>query len=127
FEMVENGVFNVTRYFDVVVEYVTAAPEDILIRITAHNRGPAPARVHLLPTIWFRNTWSWNKGRTKPVVKRVDALGKITTLALENTEAGRLWLACSDAAETLFTENETNTQRLYAHPGPAYAKDGIND
>src|SRR5207249_2634731 len=109
------------------VEYAKAAPEDILIRITAHNRGPEPARVHLLPTIWFRNTWSWNQGQTKPVMKKVAAPGKISTLALEHPEAGKLWLHCEDTAETLFTENETNTQRLYGYSGPAYAKDGIND
>jgi Glycosyl hydrolase family 63 C-terminal domain len=127
FELLDTGVFNENRYFDVVVEYAKAAPEDILIRITAHNRGPGPARVHLLPTIWFRNTWSWNQGQTKPVMKKVDAPGKISTLALEHPEAGKLWLHCEDTAETLFTENETNTQRLYGYSGPAYAKDGIND
>ncbi len=127
FELLDTGVFAENRYFDVVVEYAKAASEDILIRITAHNRGPEPARVHLLPTIWFRNTWSWNQGRTKPVVKKVDAPGKITTLALEHPETSRLWLHCEGAVETLFTENETNTQRLYGHSGPAYAKDGIND
>ncbi len=127
FELLDTGVFNENRYFDVVVEYAKAASEDILIRITAHNRGPESARVHLLPTIWYRNTWSWNQGQAKPVMKKVDAPGKISTLALEHPEAGKLWLHCQDAAETLFTENETNTQRLYGHLGPAYAKDGIND
>jgi len=70
FELLDTGVFNENRYFDVVVEYAKAAAEDILIRITAHNRGPEPARVHLLPTIWFRNTWSWNEGQIKPVMKK---------------------------------------------------------
>ncbi len=127
FELLDTGVFNENRYFDVVVEYAKAASEDILIRITAHNRGPQSARLHLLPTIWYRNTWSWNQGQTKPVMKKVDAPGKISTLALEHPEAGKLWLHCLDAAETLFTENETNTQSLYGNPGPTYAKDGIND
>src|SRR6266496_21966 len=127
FELLDTGVFNENRYFDVVVEYAKAASEDILIRITAHNRGPQSARLHLLPTIWYRNTWSWNQGQTKPVMKKVDAPGKISTVALEHPEAGKLWLHCLDAAETLFTENETNTQSLYGNPGPTYAKDGIND
>src|SRR6266567_4262909 len=127
FELLDTGAFNENRYFDVVVEYAKAASEDILIRITAHNRGPEAARVHLIPTIWFRNTWSWNQGQTKPVMKRVDAPGKISTLALEHPEAGKLWLHCQGVAETLFTENETNTQRLYGQTGPAYAKDGINE
>ena len=127
FELLDTGVFNENRYFDVVVEYAKAEAEDILIRITTHNRGPEPARVHLLPTIWFRNTWSWNAGQTKPVVKKVNAPGRTTMLALEHPEAGKLWLHSLDPAETLFTENETNTQRLYGYPGPAYAKDGIND
>ena len=127
FELLDTGVFNENRYFDVVVEYAKAASEDILIRITANNRGPEPARVHLLPTIWFRNTWSWMEGQTKPVVRKIDAPGKTTVLALEHPEAGKLWLHCQGVAETLFTENETNIQRLYGHPGPTYAKDGIND
>src|SRR5205807_6680438 len=127
FELLDTGVFNENRYFDVVVEYAKATSEDILIRITAHNRGSESARVHLLPTIWFRNIWSWNQGQTKPVVKKVDAPGKTSTLALEHPEAGKLWLHCQDAVETLFTENETNTQRLYGQSGPAYAKDGINE
>src|SRR5256885_14515774 len=75
----------------------------------------------------FPYTTLFRSGQTKPIVKKVDAPGKISTLALEHPEAGKLWLHCQDAAETLFTENETNTQRLYGHPGPAYAKDGIND
>jgi len=79
FELLDTGVFNENRYFDVVVEYAKAASEDILIRITAHNRGPEAARVHVIPTIWFRNTWSWNQGQTKPIVKKVDVPGKIST------------------------------------------------
>ncbi len=128
FELLDTGVFNENRYFDVVVEYAKAASEDILIRITAHNRGPQSARLHLLPTIWYRNTWSWNQGQTKPVMKKVDAPGKISTLALEHPEAGKLWLHCLDAAETLFTENETNTQSLYGNPeeNPAAQKNPLD-
>ena len=127
FELLDTGVFNESRYFDVVVEYAKASPEDILIRITAHNRGPEAAPIHLLPTIWFRNTWSWKENGAKPSLTKADSSRKTTAIALEHPEMGSLWLYCQDPAELLFTENETNTRRLYGASGPAYAKDGIND
>jgi Glycosyl hydrolase family 63 C-terminal domain len=127
FEILDTGVFNEDRYFDVVVEYAKAAPEDILIRITAHNRGPEAAPLRLLPTIWFRNTWSWQNDSQKPILKKDASSGKTSAIALEHPESGKLWLYADSAAETLFTENETNTQRLYGYAGPQYAKDGIND
>ncbi|HEY6904977.1 MAG TPA: hypothetical protein VI216_11765 [Candidatus Acidoferrales bacterium] len=127
FELLDTGVFNESRYFDVVVEYAKASPEDVLIRITAHNRGPEAAPIHLLPTIWFRNTWSWKENGAKPSLAKEESSRKTSPIALEHPEMGRLWLYCQDPAELLFTENETNTRRLYGAPGPAYAKDGIND
>jgi hypothetical protein len=127
FELLDTGAFDGNRYFDVVVEYAKASPEDILIRITAHNRGPEPAPIHLLPTIWFRNTWSWDHNAKKPVAAKSNSNRKCSTIALDHQELGRLWLYSQDGAELLFTENETNTQRLYGYPGPEYAKDGIND
>ena len=71
FELLDTDVFDEHRYFDVEVEYAKAGPEDILMRVTAHNRGPEAAPLRLLPTIWFRNTWSWNGIETKPTLKRV--------------------------------------------------------
>jgi hypothetical protein len=127
FELLDTGIFSENRYFDVVIEYAKAGPEDILIRITAHNRGPDAARLHLLPTIWFRNTWSWQPGAQKPLAAKSETNQSCGTIALRHPEFHKLWLYCQQPAELLFTENETNTQRLYGIPGPAYAKDGIND
>src|SRR6201981_198591 len=127
FELLDTGVFNENRYFDVVVEYAKAAAEDILIRITAHNRGPEAAPIHLLPTVWFRNTWSWKQDSKKPEVKKIAASPSVTTVALQHPEAGQMWLYCQDNVETLFTENETNAHRLYGNPSVGHSKDGIND
>jgi Glycosyl hydrolase family 63 C-terminal domain len=127
FELLDTGLFNHNRYFDVEVEYAKASPEDILVRITAHNRGPEPAPIHLLPMIWFRNTWSWQHDYEKPSAAKSEANRHCATIALQHPACGKLWLYCQEPAELLFTENETNTQRLYGTPGPAYAKDGIND
>ncbi len=127
FELLDTGVLNENRYFDVVVEYAKAAAEDILVRITAFNRGPEAAPVHLLPTVWFRNDWSWSQNAKKPLLKKIESPRGATAIALQHPQLGKRWLYCQDEVETLFTENETNTQRLYNSPGPAYAKDGIND
>src|SRR5882724_8375342 len=127
FEILDTGVFNENRYFDLVVEYAKAAPEDILIRITAYNRGPEAAPLRLLPTIWFLNTWSWQNDSQKPVLKKDVSSGRTSAIALEHPQAGKLWLYAESAEETLFTENETNTQRLYGYAGPQFSKDGIND
>jgi len=127
FELLDTGAFDENRYFDVVVEYAKGAPEDILIRITAHNRGPEAAPIHLLPTVWFRNTWSWSRGGAKPGAVKSDLNRKCDAIALEHPQCGKLWLYCAENPELLFTENETNTRRLYGYPGPEYAKDGIND
>jgi hypothetical protein len=123
FELIETGVFDEDRYFDVIVEYAKADVEDLLIRITAINRGPEAAVLHLLPTLWFRNTWSWNGGRKQPQVRQRDA-----AIEAQHPELGRRWLYCDGTPELLFTDNETNTRRLYgAENGARYAKDGIND
>jgi hypothetical protein len=127
YELLDTGAFDGNRYFDVFVEYAKASPEDVLIRITAHNRGPEPAPLRLLPTIWFRNTWSWNRSAVKPSLARVESSRKAAAVAIEHPECGKLWLYCEAPGELLFTENETNTQRLYGTPGPAYSKDGINE
>jgi len=125
FELVDTGLFNDDRYFDVFVEYAKAAPDDILIRITAHNRGPEEATLHLLPTIWFRNSWSWGYNGHKPQFK---AAGK-DKIEIKQGDLGNLWLHCDGApAELLFCENETNIRRLYGvKEAKGYFKDGIND
>jgi len=128
FELIDSGVFDDDRYFDVLVEYAKADVEDILIRVSAVNRGPDEARLNLLPTVWFRNTWFWNNNKEpRPILHKGDA-GSGTVIELEHSEYGQRWLYCEDNPELLFTENETNTQRLFnaANQSP-YVKDGIND
>jgi hypothetical protein len=125
FELVDTGVFDEDRYFDVFVEYAKADYEDICIRLTVVNRGPDAAALELLPTIWFRNNWSWNGGRDrKPRLWRVGN----GLIACEHRALHHRELLCEGKPELLFTENETNYQRLYGTPseGP-YVKDGIND
>jgi hypothetical protein len=124
FELTDTGVFSEGRYFDVFVEYAKASCEDILIQITVANRGPETACLHLLPTIWFRNTWSWGKGIDRPELRAASA----DTIELDDLQYGKRWLTCGGTPELLFTENETNTRRLYGSSGgPLFAKDGIND
>jgi hypothetical protein len=124
FELLDTGVFDEDRYFDVQVEYAKSTSEEINIRISATNRGPDAAPLHLLPTIWFRNTWSWDKRKKRPNLKADDN----KTIRLTHETYGDRWLYCEGNHELLFTENETNTRRLYNVPnGPLYSKDGIND
>jgi Glycosyl hydrolase family 63 C-terminal domain len=124
FELTDTGVFEENRYFDVVVEYAKASVEDILVRIEVANRGPEAAELHVLPTVWFRNTWSWGRGEPRPELHA--ALEN--AIELNEPQYGRRWLLTGGSAELLFTENETNTRRLYGYDGATrYAKDGIND
>src|ERR1043166_8342362 len=125
FELLDTGVFDNDRYFDVVVEYAKAGVEDILVKITATNRGPEAASLNLLPTIWFRNTWSWSQnGTAKPWLRHADD----GVIELDDADLGQRWVYCDGAPELLFTENDTNTQRLFNFTnGSRYFKDGIND
>ena len=124
FELIDSGIFDGDRYFDVFVEYAKADVDDILIKITAINRGASEASLNLLPTIWFRNTWSWNKnGTAKPGLRKT----KAAVIELHN-EVGKRWLYCAGMPELLFTDNDTNTQRLFNFTnGARYVKDGINE
>jgi hypothetical protein len=128
FELLDTGIFRDDRYFDVFVEYAKARPEDILIRISAFNRGSEAATLHLLPTLWFRNTWSWGKGVRRPTLARAQDLSGATAIRAEHPRYGLRWLVAEGRPQLLFTENETNSQRLYgtANHTPC-AKDGIND
>jgi hypothetical protein len=127
YELLDTGVFDGDRYFDVFVEYAKAAPEDVLIRITAHNRGPEAAALHLLPTVWFRNTWSWGEGAPRPLLRRIEADGD-AVIELSHPELGVRYLHAEDAPALLFTENETNTARLVNTPNRSpYVKDGIDE
>ncbi len=127
-ELLDTGVFADDRYFDVFVEYAKAAPEDILIRITVENRGPETATLHVLPTLWFRNVWSWSPEVSKPTLSQLKARKGTRTIAASHAELGERWLCVDGDVPLLFTENETNNRRLFdtANAG-AYVKDGIND
>jgi hypothetical protein len=135
YELIDTGVFTEDRYFDVEVEYAKVAPSDVLIRITATNRGPDPAPLHLLPTLWFRNTWSWGDDDRRPELRAVPGPGAAKTgtrtrdgllVQANHHELGDYWLACQGTPELLFTENESNAQRLWnASNHTPYVKDGI--
>ena len=123
YELLDTGIFNDDRYFDVFVEYAKEGPEDVLIRITVHNRGPEAARLRVLPTLWFRNTWSWGDDDRKP------SLGEAGPGAIQAThhELGEYWLHCDGGPELLFTENESNAQRLWGQPNASpYVKDAFH-
>jgi Glycosyl hydrolase family 63 C-terminal domain len=124
FELGETGIFAEDRYFDIFVEYAKVSPEDILIQITAINRGKETRTLHLLPTLWFRNTWSWNGEEKKPILRAIDE-ARIEAI---HPSLGTRWLYARTASELLFTENATNTERLFGIPNPSlYVKDSIND
>jgi Glycosyl hydrolase family 63 C-terminal domain len=122
FELIDTGVFDENRYWDVFVEYFKATPEDILIQVTVHNRGPEAATLHLLPQLWFRNTWSWNPPMTKP---QISARG--ATMVAEHLELGTYYLYVEESAELLFCENETNVVRLYGIGSSGYYKDAFHE
>lgn len=127
YELIDTGVFDDDRYFDVFVEYAKGTPEDILIKITAVNHAPEDAVLHLLPTLWFRNTWSWDGG-TKPAVRDAGYVEGVKVVEADHATLGKRWLYCEAAQELLFTENETNFERLFGAPSASpYVKDGIND
>ena len=124
YELLDTGIFDEDRYFDVVVEYAKGAHDDILMLVTAHNRGPDAATLHLLPTLWFRNTWSWGDERREA---RRDGRGR-RRRARRPPGAGRLAAARRRSAQLLFCENETNNERLFGAPNASpYVKDAIND
>ncbi|MBI4636434.1 MAG: glucosidase [Candidatus Rokubacteria bacterium] len=128
YELIDTGVFDGDRYFEVLVEYAKATTDDILILITATNRGPEPAELHLLPTLWFRNTWARDQGRARPRLAASGSVGSYSVVAAEEASLGRRWLVCEGSPDLLFTENETNTLRLYGVPNPTpFVKDGIHD
>lgn len=122
YELPDTGVFDNNRYFDVFIEYAKADVDDILIRIRVENRGKDAAPLVVLPTLWFRNTWSWQPEAEKP---RMSSSGDAVHAA--HPEAGDFYFACDEGASTLFCENETNTGRLYGFPVSGTFKDGIND
>jgi hypothetical protein len=128
YELLDTGVFAEDRYFDVFIEYAKADVEDILIKITAANRGPEPATLHLLPSLWFRNTWSWGKDLRRPSVRRSTSVPKSECAELQHWHYGKRWLLCAGQPELLFTENETNYARLFSGRNRVpYVKDAFHE
>jgi hypothetical protein len=126
YELIDTGVF-AYGYWDVLVEYAKQSPDDLLIQVSVTNRGQRAARLHLLPTLWFRNTWSWANPTPKPQLRR-ETVGATTVVAAAHREIGAWRLYCDENPPLLFTENETNSQRCFGTPNASpYVKDGIND
>src|SRR5246500_4773019 len=124
YELLDTGIFDEDRYFDVFVEYAKADPEDTLIKISVHNRGPEEATIHVLPTLWFRNTWSWGEDERKPVLGQI---GKEWIHAY-HPQLGDCTLMCENAEDLLFTENESNLNRLWGQPNHSpYVKDAFHN
>jgi hypothetical protein len=128
YELLDTGVFGEDRYFDVFVEYAKQSPEDLLIQISVSNRGPEPATLQVLPTLLFRNTWTWWPNVDKPVMKQISTQKGNQAIAASHTELGERYLYCEGDAQLLFTENETNNERIFGTPNAyPYVKDGINN
>jgi hypothetical protein len=126
YELLDTGIFDGDRYFDVFVEYAKQSPEDILIKISVWNRGPEPAPLHVLPTLWFRNTWS--DGTARPILMKLASVDGASVVSASHPELGERFLYSEGDAPLLFTENETNNERLFGAPnGMPYVKDGINN
>jgi hypothetical protein len=128
FELLDTGAFDGNRYFDVIIEYAKAAVDDILVRVTVANRGPEAAVLHLLPTLWFRNTWDWDVGGRKPRLSVPEGIAGAVAIAAEHPTLGHYRLAAEGAPELLFVENQTNVPRVFGVAAPSpFPKDGIND
>ncbi len=128
FELLDTGIFEGNRYFDVFMEYAKCDVEDILIKITAINRGPEIAVLHLLPTLWFRNTWSWGKDLRRPIVRKAPDTPGAVCAELQHWEYGKRWLLCAGQPELLFTENETNYARVFNYRSRTpYVKDAFHE
>jgi hypothetical protein len=123
FELIDTGIFNEQRYFDVFIEYAKVDESDLLIKISVHNRGPQEASLHVLPQLWFRNTWAWGYDSTKPEMYKDDD----GVIKINHEQLGSHYFFTEGKCDVLFCENETNTQRLYNHPSSGTFKDGIND
>jgi len=126
YELLNTGVFDQNRYFDVFVEYAKESPEDILIQISVHNRGPEAAEIHLLPTLWFRNRWSWGRENPRPTLEAL--AGPAGVVRASEADLGERYLYCDGKAALLFTENETNARKLFGGENRTpFVKDAINN
>jgi hypothetical protein len=128
YELLDTGIFRENRYFDIFVEYAKNGPEDILIRITAYNRGPESRPLRILPTLWFRNTWQWVADAEKPSLRQASSPDGARLIEAQHPGLGKRYLYCEGNVPLLFTENETNNRRLFGGENLSpYVKDGIND
>jgi len=128
YELVDTGVFDTDRYFDVFVEYAKESPETIFARISICNRGAEAAQIHVLPTLWFRNTWSWKNGSLKPSLTGLPPVKGMGVVRAVDTDGSVYYLYYDDHARPLFTENETNRHRIFRKPNLSpHVKDAIND
>ena len=127
YELLDTGVFNENRYFDVFVEYAKESPEDLLIQISIHNRGPESADLHVLPTLWFRNEWSWQGSTERPTLRDISTTPALRVVEVMDPKLGKFHLYGEGDVPLLFTENETNTQRIFGVPNRSpYVKDSID-
>lgn len=128
YELLDTGIFNDNRYFDVFVEYAKQSAEDILIEIEVWNRGQESAKIHVLPTLWFRNTWEWSQDFAMPILKLESDSGGLTVISAREAALGEFFLYAEQGGKPLFTDNETNRERLFGTPNPSpYVKDGFNE
>jgi hypothetical protein len=127
YELIDTGIFDQNKYFDVYVEYIKKSPDDILIQISVHNRGPDVAVIDLLPTIWFRNEWSWVAQAPRPLLQQIEIDGTISAIKATHDKVGERYLYCDGKVPLLFTENETNTERIFGVPNRShYVKDSFH-
>src|SRR6478609_6150385 len=128
YELLDTGIFDGDRYFDVFVEYAKESSDDILIKITVCNRGPEAAPLTVLPTLWFRNTWSWGTAENHPLIRGDEPVKNASVADAFHPQLEHMFLYCEGKPQLLFTENETNHQRLFGNSNPTpYVKDAIND
>ncbi len=128
YELIDTGIFEDNRYYDVFVEYAKKSSEDILIRINIVNRGDDECQLYVLPALWFKNNWSWFPNKTKPSIKLAKENDDIFTIQTKHPELEDMWFYCESPRELLFTENETNMNKLFGTKNTSdYVKDGIND
>jgi hypothetical protein len=128
FELMDTGVFAENRYFDVFVEYAKADVEDIFIKLIVVNRGPEAATLHLLPSLWFRNTWSWGKDDRRPTLRKTVGLENCQCVEVQHWQYGKRWLLCAGQPQLLFTENQTNYERVFAGENPTpFVKDAFHE
>ncbi len=128
YELLDTSIFAEERYFDVTVEYAKVGPEDVFVRISVANRGSETASVHVLPTLWFRNTWSWGDSPQKPLLWKASGPSGNATIAAKHPELGERWLFIEGTPPLLFTENETNNARLFGSPNATpFVKDAIHE